>query len=272
MKKLLLAALLCLTLTSAQALTPTVTPTAAPQETPAPAQTAEAVETPAPTRVPDMIAVPEGEKRPLATRTPRPTDAPLPEDPFMANAVEIARRIDLLAESSLFIVYWDGSGTSLSQRKAISRGDHTNPVAAYEMTGESMLAALTAHMSAQISAQPDLPQPDLSRPEIRRDLVTALPDMLLADLPEDELDLIRTLWRYKVFADDRPDGCGLMFLLYEDATPVAITWYTERGAVNMSACFMPDEALEACRNAQEVAAWFSGKGLPAVAFEEVTWR
>lgn len=213
-----------------------------------------------------MIAVPDGETRaPLATRTPRPTDAPLPADPFMANAIEIARRIDLLAESELFIYTWDYSGATQKQLEAISRGDHTNPVRVFQMTGEAMLSALSA------VAPEGAVLPDLNRVELRRDLVTALPDMLLGDRTDEALSLLHLLWRYKVFASDA-QGCGLMLMLYEDATPIALTWYADQGAVSIAACFMPDEALEGCRSAEEAAAWFAGKGLPAAAFEEVEWE
>lgn len=260
MKKLLpiLLLLLCMAAMPAQALTPTLSPT--PECTPAPTATPEA------TRVPDMIAMPDGETRPVVTATPRPTDAPLPADPFMANAIEIARRIDLLAESSLFIYSWDYSGATQAQLEAVSGGDHTNPVRVYEMTGEGMLEALSA------IAPEGSTLPDLSRAELRRDLVNALPDMLLGDRPDEELSLIHLLWRYKVFACEGVEGCGMLLMLYEGATPVALTWYADQGAVSMSACFMPDDALAACQSAEEAAAWFAGKGLPAVTFEEVEWQ
>jgi len=222
--------------------------------------------TPSPTKMPDLLATPEGQVWKLVTATPRPTDAPLPEDAFMANAVEIARRIDLLAKSEAFIYYWDYSALTMKEIEALTRGDHTNPDRIYEMTGDDMLAALAENLPEGAVL------PDLTRPEMRRDLVSALPDMLLSERGEEEMSLLHLLWRYKVFASEDREGCGLMLMLYEDAVPIAVTWHSDRGAVSMAACFLPDEALQACRSAEEAAVWFAGKGLPAATFKEVTWR
>ena len=263
MKKLLLTALACLLAVPALADMPTPTPE--PVYTPELTCTPAPVETPAPTRVPDMIAMPEGETRPIVTRTPRPTDAPLPADPFMANAIEIARRIDLLAKSETFLRYWDDSGVTDKQRRAITGGDHTDPVRVFRMSGEAMLEALAVGMPEGSSL------PDLSRFEIRRDLVRSIPDMLQGSMDAKEVEFIEMLTRYKVFAGDAK-GCGLMFMLYADATPIVLTWYADNGAVNIAAGFMPDETLAACMTAEDVMAWFAGKGMPAAVFEEVKWQ
>lgn len=220
--------------------------------------------TPSPTRVPDMIAVPEGTAR--ETATPRPTDAPLPEDPFMAHAIEISRRIELLARSRNFLSYYDYSNTTWEQIDTLTRGDHTNPARIFEMTGEAMLTALSAAVPEGNTL------PDLSRVEMRRDLVSNLPEMLISEMTHDERSLITTLWRVKVFACADVEGCGMMTMLYEDAVPILVMWYADRGAVSMSACFMPDDALAACTTAEQVAEWFASKGLPAAAFREVEWQ
>lgn len=220
--------------------------------------------TPSPTRVPDMIAVPEGTTREPAT--PRPTDAPLPEDPFMAHAIEISRRIELLARSRDFLFYYEYSDLTWEQIDNLTRGDHTNPTRIFEMTGDAMLTALSA------AAPEGSVMPDLSRAELRRDLVSDLPDMLMTELTYDEQSLLHTLWRVKVFACADIEGCGLMTLLYEDAVPILVMWYADRGAVSMSACFMPDDALAGCTTAEQVAEWFASRGLPEAAFREVDWQ
>lgn len=220
--------------------------------------------TPSPTRVPDMIAVPEGTAR--ETATPRPTDAPLPEDPFMAHAIEISRRIELLARSRSFLFHYEFSNLTWEQIDDLTRGDHPNPVRIFEMTGDAMLTALSA------AAPEGSVMPDLSRVELRRDLVSDLPEMLMTELTFDEQSLLYTLWRVKVFACADAEGCGLMTLLYEDAVPVLVMWYADRGAVSMSACFMPDDVLAACTTAEQVAEWFASRGLPEAAFREVDWQ
>lgn len=226
----------------------------------------EPTSTPAPTPVPDMIAVPDGTTRPIATATPRPTDAPLPADPFIANAVEIARRIDLLAESRLFMSEWDFSGATQEQIDAVAAGDHTNPARIFLLRGETLVETLTAGAPEGSAAI------DLNRVEIRRDLVEALPDMLLSPLDEVERSLIATLSRYKVFAHSEAQSCGVLILLYADATPVLETWYADRGAVKIAAWFLPDDALADCATAEDVTAWFAGQGMPPAALEEVHWQ
>lgn len=260
----LLAALMLLCLTTAgaeEAAVPpptlTATPTPMPPEAPAAA-------TPSPTPVPDMLAQPDATRAPITTATPRPTDAPLPEDPFMANAVEIARRIDLLAKSEVFLDYCDSTYSTLEEVQAVSWGDHTWPARVYEVSGEELVSAMTGGVA-------DAAWLDMSRAEIRRDLVDTLPEMLLYDVEEAVADRISLLARMKVFASDRPEGCGFLVMLYADAAPIVLPWYSEEGAVKLSAFFMPDEKLAACVTAEEVSAWFAEKGLPPAAFEEVTW-
>lgn len=44
------------------------------------------------------------------------------------------------------------------------------------------------------------------------------------------------------FAAERVEGQGLWVLLYEDAAPIAVSWYAENGAVHMEASFLPGAA------------------------------
>ena len=222
--------------------------------------------TPAPTPVPDIIAQPEGFRRPTVTATPRPEDAPLPEDPFIGHTVEIARRMDLLTKSSVYFNYFNRNGVSQERWEAVSRGDHTTPVRIFSLDGEALRMALTG-------GQPEnSPWFDLSREELRRDMVTSLPDVMYVGMDAEDVRTCRLLARYKVYAADVPDGCGLLVLLYEDAVPVVSPWYSNAGAVCVCAFLMPDEALEACRTAEDVSAWFAGLNMPVVTFEEVEWQ
>ena len=225
----------------------------------------EATPTPAPTPVPDIIAQPDMTRRPMATATPRPADAPLPEDPFLGNAVEIARRLGQLADSSVFFDYCNRSGASAERWEAVTRGDHTMPARIFTLSGEELVRGLSGGDPASA------PWLDLSRVELRRDLVNTIPEMMFIGMDNDDVNLIQSLGRYKVFAADRAEGCGVMVMLYEDGVPIVLVWYTDRGAVNIAAFFMPDETLEACGSAQDVSAWFASLRMPVVAFEEVQW-
>lgn len=258
MKKTLLLLLMLLCFTAAAAEEAPSAPAPTPTATLAPTAA------PSPTPVPDMVAQPDATRAPITTATPRPTDAPLPEDPFMANAVEIARRIDMLAKSEVFMAYCDSTYSSEEEIKAVSWGDHTWPARVFHVGGSALVEAMSDGVS-------DSAWLDMSRVEIRRDLVDSLPDMLLYGMDEAAADLVSLLARMKIFASDLPEDCGFMVMLYDDAAPIVLPWYSDEGAVSISAFFMPDEALAACESAEAVSAWFAEKGLPTVAFEEVTW-
>ena len=221
--------------------------------------------TPAPTPVPDMIVQSDATRRPIQTATPRPADAPLPEDTFLGHAVEITRRLGLMAESDVYFAYCNRSGATRARWDAVSRGDHMNPARIFSLSGSELLRGLT-------NGQPEnAPWFDMSRPELRRDIVGTLPDMMFIGMDREDVSLIKMLARYKIYAADVPDDCGLLIMLYEDGTPIVCYWYSNAGAVSISAFFMPDEALEACASPDDVSAWFAALGMPVVTFEEVTW-
>lgn len=228
------------------------------------AEEAPVTPTPAPTPVPDLIAQPDASRRPIETATPRPEDAPLPEDEFLGHAVEIARRLGLMAESSVYFDYCNRSGASRERWDAVSRGDHTTPSRIYSLSGTELMLGLT-------NGQPEsAPWFDLSRPELRRDIVATLPDMMFLGMDQEDVSLIKMMGRYKVFASDQ-EGCGLLVMLYDGGTPIVCYWYSDNGAVSISAFFLPDEVLENCQSAEDVSAWFASLNMPVVTFEEVTW-
>lgn len=199
--------------------------------------------------------------QPTATPAPTPELPPLPDDPMLQNLVEIAQRIDLLAENARFMQYY-AYGATQERIDAVSWGDHSRPQRVFHLGGQTLIDALYA------GADPSQ-MLDFTRLELRRDLVEELPELLWGVREETELSLLSLLWRFKVFAAQEDGGCGLYLLLYENAAPVAVTWVAESGCVKMSACFMPDEALASAADAQAVSAWFAGQGMPEVAFEEV---
>lgn len=248
---------------------------AACAEEPAPAVTLS------PTPASEMIAQPDATRRPTQTATPRPADAPLPEDVFLGHAVEIARRLDLMAESSVYYAYCNRSGATQELWDEVSRGDHTTPSRIFSLSGERLVYGLSG-------GQPEnAPWLDLTRADLRRDMTHGLPDVMYVGMKQETVSLCKTLARYKVFAYDAGvvlpqsmgrndvslagDGCGLLVMLYDGGTPVVLPWHSQNGAVSISAFFMPDAALEACQSAEDVAAWFASLGMPLVTFEEVTW-
>lgn len=219
-----------------------------------------AAEAPTATPAPRTDSVIEG----YATPTPAPTPElpPLRDDPVIANIVEIAHRIDQLAESELYMRYLTMNEEERKIAEQISAGDHTQPLRAYHLSGEALIAALFA------GAQPEQ-IPDFSRFELARDLVEELPSIMWGTRESQEISMLNHLARYKIFALEGASGCGLFVLMYREATPVVIPWVAENGVMKVAAFFMPDEGLRAAETQDEVANWFKDVGMPAVQFEEV---
>lgn len=227
-----------------------------------PALAEEASPTAAPTSTPTPNSVAEGYVAP-ATPTPVPTPEPPPlrDDPMLINIVEIAHRIDILAENELFRAYY-ASTLEDSVVEKVTYGDHTRPAHVYHLDGQTLIDGLYAGADPSVI-------PDFTRVELRRDLVEELPELLWGNRDATEMYLLSLLARYKVFAQPGAEGCGLFFLIYQDASPVMVTWQAYNDCVDVAAFFMPDETLAAAANAEDVSAWFAGLGMPAVAFEEV---
>lgn len=217
-----------------------------------------------PTPTPKVDSVIEGGYTSPATPTPLPTPElpPLRDDPMLLNVVEIAHRIDILAKNELFMGIYGYHGLSPEQIDAVAGGDHTRPVKVYHASGDALIDALFAGV-------PEDQRPDFGRYELLRDLVEEVPDMLWGKRESAELSILSTLARYKVFALPGAQGCGMFFLLYDDATPILVTWSAWNDAVDVAAFFMPDETLAAVSSLQEMADWFVGVGMPPIAFEEV---
>ncbi len=199
-----------------------------------------------------------------ATPTPAPTPElpPLRDDPVLLHIVEIAHRIDILAESKLFTSYVIGDAATQEQIDRVSRGDHTRPEKVFHLDGNNLIAALFA------GADPAM-IPDFTRTELLDDLVGELPELLWGRREETELYLLSNYARYKIFALEGAQGCGLFVLLYKDAVPVVVTWTAYNDCMKLAAFFMPDDALAAATDAEAVAAWFASAGMPEVHFEEV---
>lgn len=96
-----------------------------------------------PTPAPKTDSIAEGYVAP-ATATPAPTPElpPLRDDPLLQHVVEIAHRIDLLAESKLFCSYFVAEAVPDETLEKVSYGDHTRPAKVYHLNGQAFIAAL----------------------------------------------------------------------------------------------------------------------------------
>lgn len=217
---------------------------------------------PTPSATPDSVVA--GGYTALETPTPVPTPEPPPlrDDPMLQNVVEIAHRIDILAENERFINYFTYGSIRRDQIEKLTYGDHTRPAQAFHLSGETLIDALHA------GAEPEQ-MLDFTRPELQWDLVNELPEILWGRQEELDLAILALLARYKVFALEGAEGCGLFLLLYDEAAPVIVTWAAQQECVCAAAFFMPDETLANASTTEDVSTWFASAGMPVVTFEEV---
>lgn len=229
-----------------------------------PAIAEEAVQTGDPSPTPNMNSVVEGGYAAPSTPTPAPTPElpPLRDDPMLQHVVEIAYRIDILAENERFMARYGYGVLSPERIETLSYGDHARPARLFHLNGETLFAALHA------GADP-AEMLDFSRPELQRDLVDELPQILWGRREDTELSVLSVLSRCKIFAMDDVSGCGVYILLYKDAAPVLVTWYAGPGCAEVAAYFLPDAELADADDANAVSSWFVSKGMPPVIFEEV---
>lgn len=191
---------------------------------------------------------------------PAPALPPLREDPILLHAVEIAHRIDMLAENDRFMQL--NKPLPHDVIEAVSYGDHTRPVRAFHLAGRQLIDVM-------FDGVPVDQRPDFTRPELLHDLVNELPEVFWASQPAERIPVLGMLSRYKIFALPGAAGCGIYVLQYTDGAPVLVTWYAANDCVSAAAWFMPDQTLAEAADAAAVSAWFAGFGLPAAAFEEV---
>lgn len=197
---------------------------------------------------------------PAETAAPAPELPPLREDPILLHAVEIAHRIDMLAENDRFMQL--NMPLQHDVIEAVSYGDHARPVRAFHLAGRQLIDVM-------FDGVPVDQRPDFTRQELLHDLVNELPEVFWASQPAERIPVLGMLARYKIFALPGATGCGIYVLQYTDGAPVLVTWYAANDCVSAAAWFMPDQTLAEAADAAAVSAWFAGFGLPAVGFEEV---
>lgn len=77
----------------------------------------------------------------------------------------------------------------------------------------------------------------------------------------------------RLFACDRPEGCGILLLLYENGQPYALPWYAENGAVRVSGRFVQNDALAACDSVKAVEDFLDQIGMKkgSIQVTEIAW-
>lgn len=157
------------------------------------------------------------------------------ENTLLRHAVELGWELDKLAEDEDHIAKYAVDEAVHELIRQLAAGDRTTP---------SKVLAL------DFSIVNDMISPDIADlPELaQRSVMKQVPGLLMSSMAN--AYGVRTAAAFAVvrasdvFAASDVAGQGLWLLNYEDASPVAVAWYAENGAVAMEAAILMPDAEE----------------------------
>ena len=185
-------------------------------------------------------------------------------DNLTQEACELARRIDELAENDSYLKLMLSSEDVIGVAKTFAQGDRSKP-AMMVSVDLSTAGAVMLDMIAREGVVLD----QVTREAVMSRLKTSLLVSAVAARGTLTLAASSALTAGDFFACDMEAGDGLFILFYADACPVAVTWTAQKGAVSMSAMFLPLEELAMCTTAEMVADWFAAAGMAGAVVTEV---
>lgn len=172
------------------------------------------------------------------------------------TALELARRIDRLADSSEYLDVLLGNERLAEKVKEIAAGDCGE--ACTMMVNVDLTRTIEANMEALMKEVPITDS--LVREEIASRLHSVLLFHAIAAMGADTMAIASSVTTGTMFATDAPEGRGIYLLFYGEHTPVAVQWTVKNGAASLSAMFVPVAELRACTDPQQVEAWFASIG------------
>lgn len=177
------------------------------------------------------------------------------------RASALAAEMAALAADETTVTLRGASGALLGLLGEWVQGDHTQPRMILAVDTALMTNALTAGVLA-VSDVEDGPLREKAEEMLRLQAPSLLCTDLLGDMGANTLAAATAAKATMIFADAEADGSGLFILLYEDATPVMVSWYAQNGAVSMSSVFLPDDGLAAVKTGGEAALWLMKRDWP----------
>ena len=151
---------------------------------------------------------------------------------LITKAEELAVQLDALAESTEYSALFTSSEAVVAAVQAWGAGDHDAPVSVLMADLTSMESAVLAMLGEDV--------PDAAARLMRQRLGSILVQNAQnagGVITSAAGSIARTT---ATFAALTENDAGLFILVYEDAAPVAVSWYAENGAVSMTATFLPD--------------------------------
>lgn len=155
------------------------------------------------------------------------------ETTLLRYAIELGRELDALAGDEERTRLYTTEPEVLEIVRAYGEGSHSEPC-------EVRAAVLDEFMTMMPDELSELPEAG------KRQVQNMLPRLLVQSCINTfgvKGVVANTILHASVtFASDVADGQGLWVLQYEDAVPIAVSWYAENGAVHMEASFLPEGA------------------------------
>lgn len=177
----------------------------------------------------------------------------LAENPLAEKAVELVQRMDALAGSTAYRACIGVTGGEMGRMvDAFAAGEHDQP--------RMVVAVDVSPFAALIMDQVTLDS--VAREELLGKMASAMVMQLVSARGTSTLAAVNSMMTGTIFAMEGEKARGIFLLLYENATPAAVSWTAKNGAVSMTAMFLPDDDLAACSSAQAVDDWFAARDVP----------
>ena len=149
------------------------------------------------------------------------------------RAIALGAELDALAEDEEYLAQFMVTGMEKEIIHAFAEGERTTPVRIVALDTNGMLEQLTFQATTL---------PEAAWRNLQQLLPTALVNSLNGQMGSDWLVAAMYLRITQMFPAPDVTGQGVWILYYEDASPVAVSWYAENDAVLMTATAFAEDA------------------------------
>jgi len=182
----------------------------------------------------------------------------LAEEGLLSRSSALVKRMDALSGNATYRACISVSGGDMGRLvDQFAQGDHDQPRMAVAVD----ISGFTDQVMAQVASF-DAALDPVAQQELLSKMASSVVLQLVSYKGAATLAAVNSMMTGEIFARQGAQGHGVIILLYEDATPAAVSWRAENDAVSMTAMFLPDEDLAACESAQAVADWFAAREIP----------
>ena len=151
---------------------------------------------------------------------------------LIVKAEALAAELDALAENEAYIKELSLEEQVVDMILGWGAGNHDTPARVLMLDFSMFMGALVQEIPAEA--------PEAGRVMLHRSLGQVLLQAATNAGGADMVAASAVARTTTTFAAPVLNDSGVFLLLYEDATPVGVSWYAEEGAVSMTAVFLPD--------------------------------